>query len=209
MMKFFIFTQLKITVNTMCLNLTIPKKRFYWLFILCVLFNSSITNGETHDDDSLSKINNYREYSPIFSSSGQVSSNDLNNVMKSGVKRIIYLAYNNQEKSLPNEDRLVRKLGMQYIHIPVEWSSPEINDFQLFAAVMQQNPSMPTLLHCQVNYRASVFSFLYRVIYLGVDMKEAKSDMNSIWKPNETWTKFIFQILEMNKIDPACDQCTW
>jgi hypothetical protein len=64
-------------------------------------------------------------------------------------------------------------------------------------------------LHCQVNYRASVFSFLYRVIYLGVDMKEAKSDMNSIWKSNETWTKFIFQILEMNKIDPACDQCTW
>ena len=151
-------------VNTMCLNLTIPKKSFYWLFILWALFGFSITNGESFDDNPLSRINNYIEYSSIFSSSGQVSSGDLNNVMKSGVKRIIYLAYSDQDKSLLNEDRLVKNLGMQYIHIPVEWSNPETDDFLLFAAVMQQNPSMPTLLHCQVNFRASVFSFLYRVI---------------------------------------------
>ena len=129
--------------------------------------------------------------------------------MKSGVKRIIYLAYSDQDKSLLNEDRLVKNLGMQYIHIPVEWSNPETDDFLLFAAIMQQNPSMPTLLHCQVNFRASVFSFLYRVIYLEVDIKEAKSDMDIIWRPNETWTKFIFQILEMNNINPSCDECTW
>ena len=129
--------------------------------------------------------------------------------MKSGVKRIIYLAYSDQDRSLLNEDRLVKNLGMQYIHIPVEWSNPETDDFLLFAAVMQQNPSMPTLLHCQVNFRASVFSFLYRVIYLEVDIKKAKSDMDIIWRPNETWTKFIFQILEMNNINPACDECTW
>ncbi len=196
-------------VNTMCLNLTIPKKCFYWLFILWALFGFSITNGESFDDNPLSRINNYIEYSSIFSSSGQVSSDDLNNIMKSGVKRIIYLAYSDQDRSLLNEDRLVKNLGMQYIHIPVEWSNPETDDFLLFAAVMQQNPSMPTLLHCQVNFRASVFSFLYRVIYLEVDIKKAKSDMDIIWRPNETWTKFIFQILEMNNINPACDECTW
>jgi hypothetical protein len=74
---------------------------------------------------------------------------------------------------------------------------------------MQREPDRKTLLHCQVNYRASAFGFLYRVLYEDVSVAEAKADMNSVWQPNETWQKLIFGILEENGKSAHCDGCSW
>ena len=98
---------------------------------------------------------------------------------------------------------------MEYVHIPVEWDAPTVSDFNLFAGAMQMAPNKKTLLHCQVNYRASAFSFLYRVIHEGVAVGEAKADMNSVWTPNDTWRELIVQVLSENGISPDCDGCDW
>jgi hypothetical protein len=74
---------------------------------------------------------------------------------------------------------------------------------------MQRDPGKKTLLHCQVNYRASAFSFLYRVLYRDVPVQQAKSDMNTVWQPNETWRDLIFTILKENGKSAACDTCDW
>ena len=95
------------------------------------------------------------------------------------------------------------------MHIPVIWEAPTLSDFQAFAGAMQQEPGRKTLVHCQVNFRASTFSFLYRVLYLGVAIGEAKADMNSVWVPDATWTGFIFDVLEANDVSPDCDTCLW
>ncbi len=158
---------------------------------------------------SLDAISNYRSYSPAYSSSGQPNEMQLEDLKKNGFERIIYLAYSDQDSALMGEDRIVKGLGMEYVHIPVEFAAPSRNDFYLFAAVMRQAPTKKTLLHCQVNFRASAFSLLYRVIYLDVPIAAAKEDMNSVWTPNEVWTQFIFDVLEENGISPHCDVCDW
>jgi len=159
--------------------------------------------------DSISDLVNYREYSARFASAGQPTEAQLAAVRDAGFERIIYVAYSDQPRSLANEDRLVKGLGMEYVHIPVEWGAPTISDFYLFAAAMQSAPQKKTLLHCQVNYRASAFSFLYRVIYEDVPVAEAKADMNSVWTPNETWRDLIFAVLADNDISPECAGCDW
>jgi hypothetical protein len=108
-----------------------------------------------------------------------------------------------------NKDVVVKELGMDYVHIPVIWDQPTASDFYAFAGSMQREPDRKTLLHCQVNYRASAFSFLYRVLYEDVSVAEAKADMNSVWQPNETWRQLIFEILEENGKSPHCPGCTW
>ena len=88
-----------------------------------------------------------------------------------------------------------------------EWS-----DFlwvYLFAGAMQRSPGKKTLLHCQANYRASAFSFLYRVLYEGVPMATAKKDLDSVWTPNQTWRELIFTVLKENDVSPHCDGCVW
>ena len=71
-----------------------------------------------------------------------------------------------------------------------------MDDFESFAAVMQTSERGRTLVHCEVNYRASVFGFLYQVIYEGVDVDDAMSMMQSIWVPNDTWQAFIGRVID-------------
>ena len=159
--------------------------------------------------DESGEIVNFREYSPVFASAGQPNAEQLAQVREAGFERVIYIAYSDQENSLSNEDRVVKSLGMEYVHIPVEWNAPTASDFALFAAAMQSGGEKKTLLHCQVNYRASAFSFLYRVIYQDVPVAQAKADMNTVWTPNETWRALIFAVLAEQGISPQCDGCDW
>lgn len=159
--------------------------------------------------ESPKSITNYIGYTSIYSSAGQPTEAQLNMLQEDNFERIIYLAYTDQKSSLAREDRIVKNLGMEYVHIPVEWESPGRADFYSFASIMENAPDKKTLLHCQVNYRASAFSFLYRVIYQDVPLEDAKEEMNSVWVPNETWRKFIFELLLENNISPHCDVCDW
>ncbi len=154
-------------------------------------------------------IMNFVEYSDRFASSGQPTAAQLTDLDRQGYERVVYIAWTDNENSLDGEDRLVKSLGMEYLHIPVEWTAPTASDFYLFAGAMQRAPEKKTLLHCQGNYRASAFSFLYRVLYEDVPVAEAKRDMNEIWSPNETWRDLIFEVLDDHGISPHCDGCDW
>ncbi len=158
---------------------------------------------------ALDEIPNYRQYSDTFASSGQPDEKQLKAAANSGVKRVIYLAFTDNETAIEHEDRTVKKLGMEYIHIAVDFMAPTLDDFQQFASVMQQAPNRNTLLHCQVNFRASSFSLLYRVIYLDVPVLEAKEAFDSVWQPNEVWFRFIQSVLKHYDIEHACEGCDW
>ena len=178
--------------------------------ILGVLYCASMTvAGVAHAQEALDEITNFRQYSAQFASSGQPTEAQLETLRDAGFERVVYIAYSDHDNSLPNEDRVVKNLGMEYVHIPIEWSAPTVDDFNLFAGAMQRAAHKKTLLHCQVNYRASAFSFLYRVVHQGVPIAAAKADMNSVWTPNETWRDLIFEILAANGLSPDCEGCDW
>ncbi len=158
----------------------------------------------------LPDINNLRVYDDTFASSGQPTGEQLEALRDAGFGRVVYLAFSNSgDAPLADEDVLVKGLGMGYLHVPVDWSAPQLEEFETFAAYMQQRPEVPTLLHCVVNARASAFSFLYRVIHGGVPVARAKADMNTVWQPNAVWRDFIFQVLEHHDMSAACDGCDW
>ena len=51
------------------------------------------------------------------------------------------------------------------------------------------------LVHCVLNYRASAFVFLWRVLRRGEAPEAARLDMLSVWQPDETWQAFIDRAL--------------
>lgn len=161
------------------------------------------------DASELHEIINYRAYSDSLSSSGQPTAQQLEVLQKAGFDRVVFLAFTDHDESLANEDRMVSRLGMDYLHIPVDWEAPAKSAFYAFASVMKQEPDKKTLVHCQVNFRASSFSFLYRVLFENTDMAQAKDDLDSVWVPNETWRHFIFDVLEENGRSPDCETCLW
>ena len=182
--------------------MTLSKKLI--LVLILSLGTSSIALSA-----ELSEIFNYIEYSPAFSSAGQPSMEQLDDVKAAGFERVIYIAFSNGRRAISDEDAVVKELGMDYIHIPVIWDAPTKSDFYVFASAMQQEPDRKTLLHCAANFRASAFSMLYRVLHEDVSVAAAKADMNKIWQPNETWKNLIFAVLEDNGMSANCEGCDW
>ncbi|MDX1489993.1 MAG: protein tyrosine phosphatase family protein [Pseudohongiellaceae bacterium] len=175
---------------------------------LLVLLASGATMAQSQA--SLDDIRNYREYSDTFASAGQPTQEQFELIQQSGFERIIYIAFNSGPTAVANEDEIVKGLGMDYLHIPVDFNAPTLRDFNAFADAMRRDPDQKTLLHCQVNARATAFSFLYRVIYEGVSVSDAKADMNTVWQPNEVWRDFIFNVLaSYGKSVDECEECDW
>ena len=177
--------------------------------VFCLLLFLQLSKAHSLQAAKLDQINNYLSYSPYFSSSGQPSAAQLEDVANAGFKRVIYLAFSNSKTAIETEDYVVNSLGMNYVHIPVDLKRPRTSDFDDFAAVMVKNKTLKTLLHCQINKRASSFSFLYRVIYGRVPMSEAKRDLDSIWQPNKVWYQLIVDVLKQHGHSHLCDDCDW
>ena len=178
------------------MNLRAPKAL---LLVLGCLFGHTATA-----DQPATEVLNFRAYSPSLASSGQIAGHHLESLQQEGFQRIIYLAYRTRGNSADqlNIDKQATDLGLSYVHIPVPWQSPSLSDYQTFAAVMTSGPSMKTLLHCQMNYRASAFSFLYRVLELGTAYEEAANDLFAIWHPDAIWLEFINGVLAANNREP-------
>jgi protein tyrosine phosphatase (PTP) superfamily phosphohydrolase (DUF442 family) len=170
------------------------------LLLTLPLFSDHADITDTTSERALPLLNKI-EYSPSLTASGQPTAEALELAARSGYSRVIFLAFTNHQNALEHEDAIVKALDMEFIHIPVEWEAPSLADFDAFAAAMRVPTQQRTLLHCEVNFRASVFGFLYQVIYQGVPMGEAIALMHAIWIPNEVWEDFIVRVLSVNGLD--------
>jgi protein tyrosine phosphatase (PTP) superfamily phosphohydrolase (DUF442 family) len=183
-------------------------KKFALIAVATVLLSHTVLAVEEPPAE-LEGITNFRQYSATFASAGQPNADQLQAIADQGFERIVYIAFTNNTNALPDEDQIVKGLGMEYMQVPVDFSNPLPDDFYAFADSMQRNTGKKTLLHCQVNARATAFSFLYRVLYEDVPVAEAKEDMNTVWQPNEVWRDFIFEVMAQNDKDPNCEGCDW
>jgi len=178
-------------------------KAIFAVCLLCLCAMSVPAHADIDDSDAPSGLSllNRIDYSPSLTTSGQPTQAELPLIASAGFDRIIFLAFTDHPRAVAHEDDIVRGLGLQFIHIPVEWESPSQQDFAAFAAVMQTHGSGRTLVHCEVNFRASVFGFLYQVLYEGADMDEAMSLLQSIWVPNDAWEAFIAREMRHKGVD--------
>ncbi|MFT4713342.1 MAG: protein tyrosine phosphatase (PTP) superfamily phosphohydrolase (DUF442 family) [Candidatus Azotimanducaceae bacterium] len=176
---------------------------FFSMFATSVMAESEKVLFSTDD------IPNFVEYSESLSSSGQPLKEHMPLLAEMGFDQIIYLALTTNRTALDKEDELVLKNDMNYLHVAVDFSKPSLKNFETVALILQNSKDQKSLLHCQVNYRASTFSFLYRVIYLGVPIGAAKEDLDKVWTPDSVWYQFLVNTLAAHGMTHECDSCDW
>jgi protein tyrosine phosphatase (PTP) superfamily phosphohydrolase (DUF442 family) len=143
-------------------------------------------------DSSLQAIKNYRYVDAGLSTSGQPSADQLRAIAQAGFTVVINLALHDDPRySLVDEPGTVRALGMDYVHIPVQFDAPTQNDLIAFFDAMKVHAERKLWLHCAANIRVSAFLGLYRIIVLGWEREKAFELMHGLWEPNETWASFI------------------
>lgn len=139
-------------------------------------------------------IMNFQQIDERLATSGQPQRAQFAMIAEAGYEAVINLALPTSEGAILDEGGLVTSAGMNYCHIPVEWQSPKLRQFQLFSRVMNALEDKNVWVHCALNMRASSFVYLYSVIHQGVDKSVARERMQNIWQPNEIWSDFILRV---------------
>lgn len=172
------------------------------LLVLLLVGGFTSVNGEP-----LSSVVNFHTIDEDLMTAGQLLPEHIEAVASARVDLVINLATADKERN-GEEGFLLIEQGIDYIHIPVIWDSPTQADLDLFFAVMDARQDRKTLVHCFANYRASAFTYLYRVLRLGVDEAEARKDLEAVWDTEafETypkWRTFVDQQLHQLPISNA------
>lgn len=153
--------------------------------ILCLCINS-------YGQNSIRRLKNYVPISESLHTCGQITGDALDVLEKEGVKAIISV---NAEDfgAIENLKRQARGQGISFVNVPVSWEEPTIASLEDFFEAMDKYKEVEVLVHCQLNWRASAFVYLYRTIRLKESKKEASKALKKIWNPEkyEAWDAFF------------------
>ena len=141
-------------------------------------------------------IYNFLKLSDSIATSGQPTTEQFEAIKESGYRVVVNLALSTSSNALHNEKQIVEAQSMQYVHIPVIWEKPTIENVTEFFSFMEANTDKKIFVHCVANKRVSAFMYLYRRLHENMSDEEAKKELHQIWVPNETWQKFIEQVTE-------------
>jgi len=148
-------------------------------------------------DHELSGIRNYRAVDEMLATSGQPSAAELAAVAAGGFKTVINLALHDDPRySLPDEAGTVQSLGMDYVHIPVQFAAPTEADLLAFFRAMDEHRAEKVWVHCAANKRVTAFLGLYWVIKDGWPRERAFQLMHELWQPDDVWAAFIARTLD-------------
>jgi protein tyrosine phosphatase (PTP) superfamily phosphohydrolase (DUF442 family) len=144
-------------------------------------------------------IYNFIKISDTIATSGQPTQEQFSGIKEAGYQVIVNLALPESPNALKDEKQIVESQGMQYVHIPVVWENPTLENVTEFFCVMEANADKQLFVHCAANMRVSAFIYLYRRLHQGISDEDAKKDLQKIWIPNEIWQNFIEQVISMQK----------
>lgn len=136
-------------------------------------------------------IYNWRRLDSRVTTSGQPTEEQLAELSKLGIGHVINLGLHTHEKALPDEAASLARLGLTYIHIPVDFDRPTEEDFTKFCGAMAKLEGRPVHVHCIANMRVSAFLYRWQREALGHNDVQARALMDTVWQPGGVWASFI------------------
>jgi len=143
-------------------------------------------------------VYNFKRLSPLIATGGQPNENQLQNLSVENYIAGINLGLDSAEYAVANEKQLVENQGIQYIHIPVSFDSPNTVHYFEFEKHLIALMNKRILIHCAANKRVSVFMALFRMLNQQVTYADAMKDVYEIWQPDNVWQRFIRQVIEIS-----------
>jgi protein tyrosine phosphatase (PTP) superfamily phosphohydrolase (DUF442 family) len=103
---------------------------------------------------------------PRIVTSGQPTAKALEALKENGFEAVVFLVPSDVSGVIANEADIVKKNGLEYVHIPIKFSNSTAQHYDEFVSAMTRFANRKVLVHCEINLRASSMVFLYRAIAL-------------------------------------------
>lgn len=136
-------------------------------------------------------IINYIKINENLSTSGQATAEQFKQISDDGFDLVINLAVATSEGKIENEDDIVTSLGMNYIHIPVEFLDPTVKNLKDFVEILSAFSNKKVWVHCIMNYRVSAFMYVYHKYVLKTPFDNIDLKVFEEWSPDEKWQKIM------------------
>ena len=143
--------------------------------------------------NDLGRIKNFVRLTDDIGTSGQPKREQFELIAKEGYSAVVNLALPTSEHAIADEGSIVTGFGMRYVHIPVDFASPTLDDVRMFFGTLDAFHGKKVWVHCVVNARVSAFMYLYLKHVRGLDDAAARSPVLEKWLPtmDPVWTAFI------------------
>lgn len=114
---------------------------------------------------------------------GQPGAEQFALIAEAGYSVLINLAMSDASNAVPEEERIVRNLGMTHVHIPVPFDAPQLSHVRAFFGVMDAFRGERVFVHCALNLRASAFLYLYLTLSDNIAPEQASTPFLTAWQP--------------------------
>lgn len=139
----------------------------------------------------MKSIINHIQVSDTIATSGQPTAKQFEQIADAGYEYVINLAVCHSEGRLDEEDKIVTNLGMNYIHLPVEFEAPTQENLLDFIEILQALSHKKVWIHCIMNYRVSAFMYVYHKYILKTPFDDIDLSVLEQWGPSLTWQKVM------------------
>jgi protein tyrosine phosphatase (PTP) superfamily phosphohydrolase (DUF442 family) len=142
---------------------------------------------------SIEESYNFRRIDDRITTSGLVSRTQLAGLQAEGYDAVVNLLPESNDRAVPDEERIVREQGLDYVYIPVDFDAPTQSDLDAFTDAMDAHAGQKVHVHCAANYRVSAFYALYARQRGLCDDDEATALIRDIWDPADfpAWDALI------------------
>lgn len=140
---------------------------------------------------SIKDIRAFVSLSDKLATAGQPSEQQIHAICESRFDVVINLGLQDPRYCLPDEEGLIKSLGMAYHHIPVEFNAPTTENLVQFFQVMDDCQGKKIFIHCAANYRVSCFVSMYVQARYGWSEMQAMEYIRCVWEPDQTWLQFM------------------
>ena len=136
-------------------------------------------------------ILNHIVINDYISTSGQPTAKQFEKIAEDGYEIVINLAVCHSEGRLENEDKIVSDLGMNYIHIPVEFLEPTQKNLLDFIKILDALSHRKVWVHCIMNYRVTAFMYVFHKYILKTPFDEINLSLLEEWCPDASWQELM------------------
>jgi len=133
----------------------------------------------------------YLKVDDRISTSGQPTAAQFASIKAENFDTVINLSPTDAISAIKDQAAILAALGLEYVHIPVDFDNPSAVAFEHFALEMKNRAEQRVWIHCAANLRVSAFLYRYRVSVLGLSESEAAVDLDRIWNPSSVWSRFL------------------
>ena len=147
--------------------------------VTLLLALSILQSPQTAASSDLQSIRNFLRVSPEFCTGGQPRVEHFDTLKAEGVKAVLNLRQPGEHRA-EEEQEAVKKAGLKYFNIPVNYQNPTTANADEFLRITDDPANRPMFIHCTAAIRVGAFWMIRRVLRDGLTVDAALEEARKV-----------------------------